>query len=176
MDYGRQIVINEKIQNVLNAQINKEFYSAYLYLAMSAYFDEIGLCGFSHWTKVQAQEEVDHGMILFDFIIERNGKVELSPISAPDVTLGTPLEIFERIYEHEKYVTSSINCVASMSDEECDLASRNFIDWYIAEQVEEERNVYEVILKLKMFGDDKSALYLLDKDLKSRVFKAHSYN
>lgn len=168
-------MINETIQNVLNAQINKEFHSAYLYLAMSAHFDEIGLSGFSNWTKVQAKEEVDHGMILFDFIIERNGKVELTQIDAPQAEFGTPLEIFEKIYEHEKYVTSSINCVASMSDEECDLASRNFIDWYIAEQVEEERNAYEIILKLKMFGDDKSSLYHLDKELESRTYKQHGY-
>ena len=114
-------------------------------------------------------------MILFDFIIERNGKVRLSQIEVPETISGSPLEIFEKIYEHEKYVTSSINCVASMSDDECDLASRNFIDWYIAEQVEEERNAYEVILKLKMFGDDKSSLYHLDKDLQERTYKSHSY-
>ncbi len=168
-------MINEKIQDVLNAQINKEFYSAYLYLAMSAYFDEIGLEGFSNWTKVQAREEVDHGMILFDFIIERNGKVQLSQIVVPENISGSPLEIFEKIYEHEKYVTDSINCVASMSDDECDLASRNFIDWYIAEQVEEERNAYEIILKLKMFGDDKATLYHIDKDLQERTYKSHSY-
>ncbi len=168
-------MINEKIQNVLNAQINKEFYSAYLYLAMSAHFDEIGLSGFSNWTKIQAREEVDHGMILFDFIIERNGKVELSQIDVPETSFGSPLEIFEKIYEHEKYVTSSINCVASMSDEECDLAARNFIDWYIAEQVEEERNVYKIILKLKMFGDDKSALFHIDKELNSREYNLHVY-
>ena len=168
-------MINEKIQNVLNSQINKEFYSAYLYLAMSAYFDEIGLNGFADWTKVQAREEVDHGMILFDFIIERNGKVQLTQIDVPEFLLGTPLEIFEKIYEHEKYVTNSINCVASMSEEECDLASRNFIDRYIAEQVEEERSVYEIILKLRMFGEEKTALYHLDKDLGTRTYKPHSY-
>ena len=168
-------MINETIQKILNEQINKEFYSAYLYLAMSAHFEEIGLCGFSNWTKVQAKEEMEHGMILFDFIIERNGKVDLTQIEAPDTNFGTPLEIFEQIYEHEKYVTNSINVVASMSDSECDLASRNFIDWYIAEQVEEERNVYEVILKLKMFGNDKATLYHIDKDLMSRTYKEHKY-
>ena len=168
-------MINETVQNVLNAQINKEFYSAYLYLAMSAHFDEIGLKGFSNWTKVQAKEEVDHGMILFNFIIERNGKVALAQIDAPTTDFGCPLEIFEQIYEHEKYVTNSINSVASMSDDECELAARNFIDWYIAEQVEEERNAYEVILKLRMFGDDKSSLYQIDKDLLSRTYKEHGY-
>ena len=169
-------MIKEKVQNVLNAQINKEFYSAYLYLAMSAFFDEIGLFGFANWTKVQAREEMDHGMILFNYIIERDGTVELSHIEAPDRDFSNPLQVFEKIYEHEKYVTESINCVASMSDDECDLATRHFINWYISEQVEEESNVREVIDKLKMFGEDKTALYLLDKELEKREYKEHFYN
>ena len=98
-------MINKKIEEVLNAQINKEFYSAYLYLAMSAYFDEIGLKGFSNWTKVQAREEVDHGMILFDYLIARNGNVELKQIEAPEYGFNDPLQVFEKIYNHEKFVT-----------------------------------------------------------------------
>ena len=105
-------MINEKVQNVLNAQINKEFYSAYLYLAMSAFFDEIGLYGFSNWTKVQAREEVDHGMIIFDYIIERDGTVNLEQINSPERNFETPLQVFQKILEHEKFVTESINCVA----------------------------------------------------------------
>ncbi len=168
-------MINEKVQDVLNAQINKEFYSAYLYLAMSAFFDEIGLYGFSNWTKVQAREEVDHGMILFDYIIERDGIVNLTQIDAPDRAFENPLQVFEKIYEHEKYVTESINCVASMSEDECDLATRHFINWYISEQVEEEANALDVIKKLKMFGDECTSLYHLDKEMGERQYKAHSY-
>ena len=168
-------MINKKVEDILNAQINKEFYSAYLYLAMSAYFDEIGLKGFSHWTKVQAREEVDHGMILFDYIIARNGNVDFKQIDIPDADFHEPLQIFEKIYEHEKSVTSSIDSVGSMSEDECDLATRNFIDWYIAEQVEEEATVYEVIKKLKMFGSDKSILYHLDKELGGREYSPHKY-
>lgn len=175
MDCGRAKVINEKVQNVLNAQINKEFYSAYLYLAMSAYFDEVGLYGFSNWTKVQAREEIDHGMILFDYIIERDGKVNLDKIDAPDRSFENPLQVFEKILEHEKYVTESINCVASMSEDECDLATRHFINWYISEQVEEEGNARDVITKLKMFGDEKASLFHLDQELAKREYKAHSY-
>lgn len=175
MDYGRAKVINEKVLNVLNSQINKEFYSAYLYLAMSAYFDEIGLYGFANWTKVQAKEEVDHGMILFDYIIERDGVVKLEQISAPDREFINPLQVFEKVLEHEKFVTESINCVAEMSDDECDLATRHFINWYISEQVEEEANARDVITKLKMFGDEKASLYHLDQDLAKRQYKAHSY-
>lgn len=168
-------MINEKVKNVLNEQINKEFYSAYLYLAMSAYFDEIGLYGFANWTKVQAREEVDHGMILFDYMIDRNSKVELMGIDIPDSDFTSPMQVFEKILDHEKHVTESINCIASMSHEECDLATRNFINWYIAEQVEEEANVRDVIDKLRMFGEEKASLYLLDKEFAQRVYNQHSY-
>ena len=175
MDCGRVKVISEKVQNVLNSQINKEFYSAYLYLAMSAFFDEIGLYGFANWTKVQAKEEIDHGMILFDYIIERDGKVNLEKIDSPDRNFENPLQEKKKILEHEKFVTESINCVATMSEDECDLATRHFINWYISEQVEEEANARDVITKLKMFGDEKASLYHLDKELGNREYKTHSY-
>ncbi len=168
-------MISEKVESVLNSQINKEFYSAYLYLAMSAFFDEIGLYGFSNWTKVQAKEEMDHGMILFDYIIERDGTVKLEKIDAPEKNFDNSLQVFEKILDHEKYVTESINCVASMSEDECDLATRHFINWYISEQVEEEANARDVITKLKMFGNDKASLYHIDCDLGKREYKAHSY-
>jgi len=168
-------MINEKVLNVLNSQINKEFYSAYLYLAMSAYFDELCLHGFSNWTKVQAREEVDHGMILLDYIIERGGKVHLDQINSPDRDFKNPLQVFDKILEHEKFVTESIHCVASMSDDECDLATRHFINWYISEQVEEEANAKDVIDKLKIFGDDKASLYHIDKELGEREYKFHNY-
>ena len=168
-------MINEKVENILNSQINKEFYSAYLYLAMSAYFDEIGLFGFSNWTKVQAKEEMDNGMILFDYIIERDGKVKLEQIDAPERDFHNPLQVFEKILDHEKFVTDSINCVASLSEDECDLATRHFINWYISEQVEEEANARDIITKLNMFGDEKASLYHLDKELGNREYKVHSY-
>lgn len=169
-------MISKKVEEILNSQINKEFYSAYLYLAMSAYFDEMGLHGFANWTKVQAREEVDHGMIIFDYIVERDGVVTLEQINSPDRTFETPLQIFEKILEHEVFVTESINCVASMSEDECDLATRHFINWYISEQVEEEANARDIINKLKMFGDDKSTLYHFDQDLLKREYKPHSYS
>ena len=114
-------------------------------------------------------------MILFDYIIERDGIVKLDSISAPDSTFESPLQVFEKILEHEKYVTESINSVASMSEDECDLATRHFINWYISEQVEEEAHTRDVITKLKMFGDEKASLYHLDRDLAQRKYKAHSY-
>lgn len=169
-------MINKKVEEILNAQINKEFYSAYLYLAMSAHFDEIGLKGFSHWTKVQAREEVDHGMILFDYIIERDGKVDLKQIEAPQYNFSEPLEIFEQISRHERSVTESIEAVASMSEEECDMATRHFINWYIQEQVEEEASVDDIIKKMKMFGQDKSILYHIDIELGKREYSQHKYS
>ena len=169
-------MINEKVISILNEQINKEFYSAYLYLAMSAYFDEMGLHGFANWTKVQAQEEMDHGMIIFDYIIDRNAKIDFKSINVPETNFKSPLNVFERILEHEKYVTSSIDIIANMSLDECDLATRNFINWYIKEQVEEESNASDIITKLKMIGKKKSSLYLIDKELSKREYKKHQYD
>ncbi len=173
--YGGAKVINKKVEDILNAQINKEFYSAYLYLAMSAYFDEIGLKGFSNWTKVQAKEEVDHGMILFDYIIERDGNVDLRQIEAPEKNFENPSQIFDLILEHEKHVTDSIKCVAELSEDECDMATRHFINWYISEQVEEEATVSDVIKMLNMFGTENPILYHLDKELGKRLYKPHTY-
>ena len=168
-------MINKKVEDILNAQINKEFYSAYLYLAMSAYFDEIGLKGFSSWTKVQAKEEMDHGMILFDYIIERDGNVDLRQIEAPHRNFENPVQTFELILEHERHVTESINCVAELSEDECDIATRHFINWYVSEQVEEEANVLDVIKILKMFGTGTPILYHIDKELAKRQYQPHTY-
>lgn len=169
-------MINDKVKNILNEQINKEFYSAYLYLAMSAYFDDMGLYGFANWTKVQAREEVDHGMILFDYLIDRDCKIQLKQIDFPQEEFQTPLQVFEKILEHEKYVTSLIDCIAYMSQEECDLATRNFINWYLKEQVEEEKNANDIITKLRLFGDEKASLFLMDAELAKREYKHHTYN
>ena len=117
----------------------------------------------------------DHGMILFDYIIQRNGVVKLEQINSPERDFTSPIQVFEKILEHEKYVTESINCVATMSEDECDLATRHFINWYISEQVEEEANARDVITKLKMFGDEKASLYHLDCDLAKREYKTHTY-
>ena len=169
-------MINTKVEDILNAQINKEFYSAYLYLAMSAYFDELGLKGFANWTKIQAKEEMDHGMILFNYIIERDGKIDLQTIEAPYNDFHSPLQVFEMAMEHEKTVTGSIECVANLSEEECDRATRHFIDWYISEQVEEEAQLSDVIKMIKMFGTDCPILYHIDKELMTRQYKVHDYS
>lgn len=168
-------MISDKIRDILNAQINKEFYSAYLYLAMSAYFSEIGLYGFAHWTKVQSKEEIDHGMILFEYILNRKSQVKLQQLDVPTIEMKGPVEVFEQIYQHERSITSSIDSVANMSEGECDLATRNFIDWYLKEQIEEETSVLRIISKLKAFGSEKSALYLIDRELSEREYSTPNY-
>ena len=173
---GEEIMMNNKVEDILNAQINKEFYSAYLYLAMSAYFDEMGLKGFANWTKVQAKEEMDHGMILFNYIIERVGNIDLRPIEAPVKDFQNPLQVFELILQHEKSVTGSIEVVANLSEDECDRATRHFIDWYISEQVEEEAQVLDVIKMIKKFGTESCILYHIDKELMTREYKPQEYN
>lgn len=168
-------MISDKIKDVLNEQINKEFYSAYLYLAMSAYFSDIGLYGFSHWTTVQAREEIDHGMILFNYVLNRKSHVHLKQLDAPKIEFSGPMDVFEQIYQHERDITSSVDCVANMSEGECDLATRNFIDWYLKEQIEEESTIMMIISKLKAFGSEKSALYLIDRELSEREYSVHSF-
>ncbi len=168
-------MISDKIRDILNEQINKEFYSAYLYLSMSAYFSEIGLYGFSNWAKVQSKEEIDHGMILFEYILSRNSQVHLGQISTPAFDMTGPVEVFEQVYQHERSITSAIDGVANMSECECDLATRNFIDWYLSEQIEEEAAVSRIIGKLKAFGAEKSALYLIDRELASREYSSPNY-
>ena len=168
-------MISDKIRDVLNEQINKEFYSAYLYLAISAYFSEIGLYGFSHWTKVQSREEIDHGMILFEYVLNRKSQIKLQQLEMPTLDMNGPVSVFEQIYQHERSITSAIDCVADMSEGECDLATRNFIDWYLKEQIEEEASVLRIISKLKAFGAEKSALYLIDRELASREYSPATY-
>lgn len=165
-------MINEKLQEEFNIQINKELYSAYLYLAMKTYFQELNLLGFVNWLDVQVQEEHAHAMGMYDYLNERGGKVELRAIDKPVVEGNSPLEIFEHILRHEEYVTSRINEMMDVAEEVKDRAAMHLLDWYIKEQVEEEASVGGVLATLKLIGDDKKALLLLDKDLATRTFVA----
>lgn len=163
-------MINEKVANILNEQINKEFYSAYLYLSMSAYFSDAGLLGFANWMKVQAQEEQAHAMLIYDFLADRGERVILSAIATPPSNWECPLCVMEEILKHEVYVTGLINNIVTVAEEVKDRATMSYMNWFVDEQVEEESNAQDIIAKLKLIGDDKSALYLLDKDLAARVF------
>ena len=163
-------MINEKLQEAFNDQINKEFYSEYLYLAMKIYFQEQNLQGFVNWFDVQVQEEHAHAMGMFDYLNERGGKIELRAIDKPVVEGDTPLEIFEHVLRHEEYVTSRINHLMDVAEEVKDRAALHLLDWYLKEQVEEESTVGGVLATLRLIGDDKKALLMLDKDLAARTF------
>ena len=161
--------ISDSINEILNEQINKEFYSGYLYLSMSAHLKELGLNGFASWTKLQAKEEVEHGLKIFDYLINCNSFVTLKQIRTPEFEFNGILSIFNHIYEHEQCITNAIMTIAQKAEEENDRTTLNFIDWFIAEQIEEENNVKEIIKRLELFGEDKVALYLMDKELGERA-------
>ena len=168
-------MINDKVREILNEQINKEFYSAYLYLSMGAHLSDMGLYGLSKWMEIQAREEIDHGMILFDYILKRKAKVELRALTAPQIEFNSPIDIFEKAYEHERSISQAIDKIASLTENECDLATRNFIDWYLNEQIEEEDNIQRILSKFKVFGSDKASLYLLDEELGKRKYEQSIY-
>ncbi len=163
-------MINEKLQNAINEQINKELFSEYLYLAMKIYFQEQNLQGFVNWFDVQVQEEHAHAMGLFNYLNERGGKIELKAIEKPVVEGSCPLTIFEQVLRHEEFVTSLINSLMDVAEETKDRAALSYLEWYVKEQVEEESNVNGVLATLRLIGDDKKALLMLDKDLAQRTF------
>jgi len=163
-------MIKEKMQEALNQQLNAELYSSYLYLSMAAYFESINLKGFASWMRVQTQEELVHAMKFYDFIIERGGKVLLSSIEGPPTEWVSPLAIFEHAYEHEQKVTGLINKLVDLSAAEQDHATSNFLQWFVAEQVEEEASADEVVQKIKLMGDASGGLFMLDRELAQRVF------
>lgn len=165
-------MLNEKMEKEFNEQINKELFSAYLYLDMKSRFSEMNLQGFVNWMDVQVQEEKAHAMGMYDYVLERGGKVELLAIDKPEVEGKTPLEIFEHVLKHEEFVTSRINHLMDVADEVRDRAALSFLDWYLKEQVEEESNVGGVLATLRLIGEDKKALLMLDKDLATRTFVA----
>lgn len=167
-----QKMINEKLQEAFNDQINKELFSEYLYHAMKIYFQELNLQGFVNWFDVQVQEERAHAVGMINYLNDRGGKVELRAIEKPVIEGTTPLEVFEHVLRHEEYVTSRINALADVAEEVKDRAAMHILDWYIKEQVEEEANVGGVLATLRLIGDDKKALLMLDKDLAARTFVA----
>lgn len=165
-------MINEKLEKAFNDQINKEFYSEYLYLSMKAYFERLNLKGFVNWFDVQVQEEHAHAMGMFDYVHQRGGEVELLAIDKPETKWDSPLHCFEEVLKHEEFVTSRINALMDVAEEAKDRAAVSFLNWYLKEQVEEESNVGGVLATLKLIGDDKKALLMLDKELAARTFVA----
>ncbi len=163
---------NKVLEKALNEHLNAEMYSAYLYLSMSAYFSDTGLGGFANWMRVQAKEEQFHAMKFYDYINERGGKVLLTAIEAPQQEWTSPLEAVQAVLEHEKKVTSLINGLVDLAIEQRDHASNIFLQWFVTEQVEEEDNVNAILDKLKLAGTEGNGMFMLDKDLATRVFTA----
>lgn len=165
-------MISEKMQAAFLDQINKELYSEYLYLSMKAYFLHHNLTGFANWMDVQVQEEHAHAMGMYDYVIERGGCVTLEAIDKPENNWESPLDAFRAVLKHEEFVTSRINALMDVAEEEKDRAALIFLNWYLKEQVEEEANVGGVLAQLEMINDDKSGLFALDKELATRTFVA----
>jgi ferritin len=163
-------MLKEKMEKALNEQINKELYSAYLYLSMSAYAQTLGLQGVANWMKIQAQEELTHANKFFYYVHERNARVILQPIAGVDSEFGSVIEMFERVLEHEQLVTDSINNLVDISIEVSDHASRSMLMWFVDEQVEEEASVQQIIDNLKMVEGKGQGLFMIDKELGLRVF------
>jgi ferritin len=161
-------MLSTKMQDAFNAQITREFYASQLYLAMSAHFESVNLRGFAHWMRLQSEEEREHALKLFDFVLERGGSVELGAIEQPPSELGAPVEIFGASLAHERKVTAWINNLYTEAAAENDYASQVFLQWFIEEQVEEESNAATMIDRLTMAGDNKAALLILDSEVKSR--------
>lgn len=165
-------MFSKKMEDAFNAQINAEFYSEYLYLAMKAHFEELHLTGIANWFGVQVQEEHAHGLGMYDYVHERGGKVTLGEIAKPEIKGKDTVAIFEQVLEHEQLVTSKINALVDVAEAEHDRAALSFLDWYIKEQVEEESNVRQLIATLKLIGEDKKALLMLDRELAVRTYTA----
>ena len=167
-------MLAEKMQKALNDQLNAELYSSYLYLSMNAYFKSVNLDGFANWMYYQAQEELEHSMKFYDFIIQRGAKVELMQIEAPPTEWSSPLAVFEATLAHEQKVTGLINDLVNVANEENDHATKIFLQWFVSEQVEEEESVGGVLEQLKLMGDAQGGLFMMDRELAKRSPSAGS--
>ena len=166
--------MNAKVHELLNQQINKEFYSAYLYLDFSNYFEDAGLDGFANWYKVQAQEERDHAMLFYQYLQNENQKVTLEAIAKPDKVFSAHIDVLKAGLEHEEYVTSLINDIYAAAYDARDFRTMQFLDWFVKEQGEEETNANDMITKMELFGSDPKSLYMLNQELAARVYTAPS--
>ncbi len=161
-------MLSPKLQDALNKQINEEYYSSYLYTAMVAYMEDLNLDGCAHWMKMQAEEEHQHALKIFDYVVERGSRVELLEIQAPPKDWDSPLAAFKAALAHEQHMTASINALADLAQEEKDHATNNLLQWYVTEQVEEEANVDDIVKKMEMIGGTGHGLFMIDRELKSR--------
>lgn len=167
-------MVSKAIEKAINEQIKHEFSSAYVYLSMSAYFDGQSLPGFATWNRLQAQEEVVHGMRLFDYMNDRGGKVRLHAVDEPPADFKSPLDVFERALEQERRVTGLIHDLYELAVSEKDHATQVALQWFINEQVEEEKTGSEIVERLRMVGDNRTGLLLLDSEMGKRPAKEAS--
>lgn len=163
-------MISTKLQDAINAQINAEFWSAYLYLAMAMHFENEGYAGIANWFRIQFKEEQAHAEIFINYLNSRGGRVVLKPIDAVPESWESPLAAFEATLAHEQKVTALINNLYALAEAEHDYATRGKLDWFVSEQVEEEETATNFIERLKLIGNDGLALYMLDQELASRVY------
>jgi len=167
-------MFDAKVSKLLNDQINKEFYSAYLYLMFADYFTQQGLAGFAHWYTVQAQEERDHAMLFVKYMQNNALPVTFEAIAKPDAGLVSSMHVLKAGLQHEQFVTESINTIYENALGVKDFRTTQFLDWFVKEQGEEEMNAGELIKKLELFGGDAKGLYMLDQELKARMYNPPS--
>ncbi|MBQ4062290.1 MAG: ferritin [Christensenellaceae bacterium] len=166
--------MNEKVRELLNDQINKELYSAYLYLDFANYYAEVGLDGFENWYKIQAQEERDHAMLFYQYLQNNDEKVVFEAVAKPEWERGDNMTPLKKGLEHEKYVTSLIDNIYAAAFEVRDFRTMQLLDWFIKEQGEEEKNASDMITKMELYGSDAKGLYMLNQELGARVYTAPS--
>ena len=166
--------MDQKVAGLLNEQINKELYSAYLYLDFANYYASVGLEGFENWYKVQAQEERDHAMLFYQYLHNNNEKVTFEAIAKPDVELDSNMAPLKAALKHEQYVTSLINTIYAAAFDVKDFRTMQLLDWFVKEQGEEEKNASDLITKMELFGSDAKGLYMLNSELGTRVYTAPS--
>ena len=167
-------MLKDNVAALLNQQVNKEFYSAYLYLDFANFYEDEGLKGFANWYRVQAQEERDHAMLMIQYLQNNDCKVTLEAIDKPSCTLKERMDPLQEGYKHEQYVTSLIHNIYTAAYDERDFRTMQFLDWFVKEQGEEETNASDLIKKMELFGDDAKSLYMLDSELGARVYAAPS--
>lgn len=163
-------MLDQTVANLLNTQVNKEFYSAYLYLDIANYYQSINLDGFANWFMIQAQEERDHALLMFQYLHNNNAPVTLEAIDKPGKVFADKSAPLKVTLEHELFVTSLINTIYAAAYEKKDFRTMQFLDWFVKEQGEEEKNATDLIAKMDLFGDDAKSLYMLNTELGTRVY------
>ena len=163
-------MIKKEVLEAINGQINAESYSAFMYLSMAAYFEEMGLSGFAHWMKIQYQEESAHSLKFFNYLTERNGKVMLKAIDQVPVDFDGIVDVFEKTLTHEIHVTELINNLMNVAVTAGDHATQSFLKWFIDEQVEEEANVEKILATLKLINGQGNGIFMMDREMITRVF------